>query len=513
MPVTLTDVALTASAIIAARWLYQKSSAQSQHHPPGPPGLPLVGNVMDMPAEEAWLVYKRWSDQYSSDVIRLNVLGTNIIVVNSFEAAADLFDKKSTIYNDRPHMTMLYDLIGFGWAVAFTPYGDRWRDMRKAFHQDFNPDSAKQFNEIEVKAVHELLQRLIQKPSGFMEHARHMAGRIIMRSAYGIDIQPHDDPYIEIGEKSLQALSASTNAGSYLVDMMPILRYVPYWFPGANFQVQAKNWRPWVSAMLHDPFENIKKRMHTGDAPECAATALLEDLDKIDNTDRKNYMESVIRTTLGSMYAGGADTTVSALGTFILAMLLHPEVQERARAQIDAVVGTDGLPSFSDRPFLPYIDAVMNETLRWKPVLHLDIPHLLTKDDVYKGYFIPKGSVIVGNTWAVLHDERAYPEPSKFNPDRFMLNGELNPDVRDPDAVFGFGRRICPGRFMAKESMWIAMAMILAALDIRPVKNNKGKDIIPVVEYEPGLVAYPKPFEVDIQPRSPEHAALIAEFV
>ena len=91
---------------------------------------------------------------------------------------------------------------------------------------------------------------------------------------------------------------------------------------------------------------------------------------------------------------------------------------------------------------------------------------------------------------AILHDENAYLNPSQFNPDRFILNGNLNPDIRDPDvAAFGFGRRICPGRFMAKESMWIAIAMILATLDIRPALDKNGKPVMPVVEYEQGLVA------------------------
>ncbi|TCD67113.1 hypothetical protein EIP91_000576 [Steccherinum ochraceum] len=479
MAVGVVDLGLTVLALAVAR-------------------LPLVGNVREMPSHDAWLTYQRWSQEYGSDIIRLNVLGTNIIVVNSLEAATDLFDKRSTIYNDRPHMTMLNDLIGFGWAMSFVPYGDRWRDMRKAFHQDFNPDSAKQFNEIEAKAAHEMVRRLVRNPSGFMEHARHMAGRVIMRAAYGIDIQDHDDPYIEIGEKSLQALSAATNAGSYLVDVMPFLKYIPDWFPGAQFKVQAKLWRPWVHGMLNDPFDHVKKRMAAGDAQECAATTLLENLE---SNNKKDYMESVIRATVGSMYAGGADTTVSALGTFVLAMLLHPEVQRKAQAQIDAVVGNGRLPDFSDRPLLPYIDAILNETLRWQPVLNLDIPHLSTKDDVYKG--------------AILHDPTAtaYPSPSQFNPDRFMLGGALNtsPDVRDPEAAaFGFGRRICPGRFMAKESMWIAMAVILATVDIRPVKDERGVEAVVRGEYEQGLVAYPKPFPVDIRTRSVEHEALIA---
>ena len=73
-----------------------------------------------------------------------------------------------------------------------------------------------------------------------------------------------------------------------------------------------------------------------------------------------------------------------------------------------------------------------------------------------------------------------------------MLDGELNPNVRDPKAtaVFGFGRRVCPGRFLAEDSTWISMATILSTLNIKPVIGEDGRPIIPKVEYDQGLVAY-----------------------
>ena len=91
---------------------------------------------------------------------------------------------------------------------------------------------------------------------------------------------------------------------------------------------------------------------------------------------------------------------------------------------------------------------------------------------------------------AMFNDEAVYPEPRRFNPERFMLDGKLNPNVRDPDtAAFGFGRRVCPGRFMAKDSAWIAIAMILATLEIKPVVDKNGVPDLPAGEYKQGLIA------------------------
>ena len=90
---------------------------------------------------------------------------------------------------------------------------------------------------------------------------------------------------------------------------------------------------------------------------------------------------------------------------------------------------------------------------------------------------------------AILHDEGIYPDPLVFDPDRFIKDGKINPDIRDPAvAAFGFGRRICPGRFMAYESMWIAIASTLAVFNISTAKRQDGTAIRPTGEYELGFL-------------------------
>lgn len=90
---------------------------------------------------------------------------------------------------------------------------------------------------------------------------------------------------------------------------------------------------------------------------------------------------------------------------------------------------------------------------------------------------------------AILHEEEFYPEPFRFNPDRFIKDGALNKDVLHPDvAAFGYGRRVCPGRFMARDSMWITIACMLATSDIQPAKDSDGRPIIPKGDYTYGFL-------------------------
>jgi len=130
------------------------------------------------------------------------------------------------------------------------------------------------------------------------------------------------------------------------------------------------------------------------------------------------------------------------LQAFFLAMVLNPEVLKKAQGELDRVVGKGRLPEFSDRDNLPYTDAVVKEVLRWNPPLPISVPRRATQDDIYREYFIPAGTTVIENIWAVCRDPNIYPDPEAFNPDRFLKDGKIDPLVFNPeDRVFGSGRR------------------------------------------------------------------------
>ncbi|KAJ7259485.1 cytochrome P450 [Mycena haematopus] len=209
---------------------------------------------------------------------------------------------------------------------------------------------------------------------------------------------------------------------------------------------------------------------------------------------------------------GSADTTVSALASFFFAMATHPDVQKKAQTEIDSVVGTDRLPEFEDRPSLPFVEALYREVMRWKPVGPLGMAHASTADDIYNGYFIPKGATIISNIWAMTRDESIYPEPERFNPDRFFTSdGKLNDDdtvlafgfprlilhrpIRsDILTVIRFGRRICPGRHNADATIWATIVSVLSTFNITKAKDATGKEVDIDPEYPDGLISHPQPF-------------------
>ncbi|KAJ7044390.1 cytochrome P450 [Mycena alexandri] len=479
----------------ALRW---RRSGSRLPLPPGPPQLPFVGNLLDIGSDRQWVKYLEWSQKFNSDIIHLNVLGTSIVVLSSMEAVRDLFDKRSSLYSDRPYMPMINDLMGWDFGIGR-------RAHRKMLHESFNVGSVKQFYPQERAATHELLRRILQDPAeNVIEQFRRMAGGLIMQVTYGIEVSSaKDDPYISIAKEVMHGLSVASIPGAFLVDTIPALKYVPKWMPGAGFKRKAEEWRKVTRELLEVPFAETKRRMNMGIAPASFTSLNLDALDD-SKIEEKEEREPMVKASAANLYGAGADTTVSALGTFVLAMIANPEAQKKAQAEIDSVVGIGHLPDFTDEAATPYISAIVKEVLRWRNVTPIAIPHYLTVEDEYRGYRIPAHSVVIGNAWAILHDKDMYPDPHSFKPERFLLDGKLNPAIRDPDAAFGFGRRICPGRNMATSSLWITIASVLSTFNISKATDDSGNVVELSHEYDPGLIACPLPFKCSLTPRSPQ---------
>ncbi|RDB21839.1 hypothetical protein Hypma_010803 [Hypsizygus marmoreus] len=489
-------------------YLTRKRRPKDLPLPPGPTKLPIIGNLLDMPARMEWVTYHEWSKSFDSDIIHLKIAGMSVIVLDTAEAAFELLERRSSIYSGRPRLPMLNELCGYSYNFGLMKYGDQWREHRRLFHHAFHPTASKLMHPNLLKATHGLLRRMLARPDiDFLDHLPHLAGETIVSIAYGLDVLPENDPYIQASEEGIQPVRASGLPGAFLVDTLPILKYVPDWMPFTDFKRKAKAWREVAHKMVDVPFDAAMSQIRKGNAMPSFLSRSLENMD--DSQDLR-HQEEVIKCVAGTMYTAGSDTTISTIASCILAFLANPEALKKAQIEIDSFVAPGQLPDFKDQDSLPYVTAITMEALRWKEVTPLAIPHFLEVDDEYKGYRLPAGSVVLPNAWAIMHNESVYPDPFTFDPDRFMKDGKLSPDVRDPAlAAFGFGRRICPGRYMAHDTVWIAIASIAATFDITKATDDSGNIIEPTYEYLTGLACRPLPFKCTIKPRSKEAEALI----
>ncbi|KZV73575.1 cytochrome P450 [Peniophora sp. CONT] len=471
--------------------------------PPGPPGLPLIGNALDMPQTQPHKTFIEWGNKYGP-IMHINALGMPIIIVNDVKIATDLLDKKSALYSDRPTLPMAGELVGWETTLVLQHYDGRFKEYRKYLHRFMGTRAGlERYHELIEREAKTMVRRIMAAPNDVNECIRKAAGSIILKMTYGYDTREEKDQIVEIVNQATTEFGDVTEAGKiWMVDIMPILKSLPTWF---SFHKLASTYKKTLVAMADVPFEWAKEQRAAG----TAEPSFVSDL--IDASNGTSQEEFNIKWAAASMYSGGADTTVGTMYTFFLCMTLYPEAQRKAQAEIDAVIGPNRLPTLADRARLPYVEALVSEVLRWGPIGPVCIPHRLMEDDVYNGYFIPKGSLVLANIWNMLHDPAVYANPLNFEPERF-ISSPGKPAEQDPRVCcFGFGRRVCPGMTLAETSVWLETAAALATLNVSKARDAAGAEITPSGRYLDGTIAHPEPFQCDIKPRSAQAEALVRE--
>ncbi|KAJ2926944.1 hypothetical protein H1R20_g10149, partial [Candolleomyces eurysporus] len=405
---------------------------------------------------------------------------------------------------------MMIELLDWGHMLGLMESSNPWwKRQRKFFHQTYTASIIPEYQPIIRRHVHRLLGDLLSTPGHQYSHSA--LGAILLNIAYGFDPKSKDDPYIAEALKVTYAFQVAVLPGAFLVDHIPLLKYVPAWMPGAGFKRWAEYYRKATHNAQNRPFDFSMDGMKRNEVQPCAMTKVVESLPGSDDPKYAEVKDNLL-SFLGVSYFAGVDSTNGVLSKFIMAMAMYPEIQEKAQAELDRVIGTDRLPDFGDREDLIYLKALIIETMRWHQVLPLGILHIglyelvltptwvcgttglpqkLMEDDYYDGYFIPKGTIVIGNAWAVLHDPKIFENPMEFIPERYIKNGIFNNDLVNPlEFDFGFGRRVCPGRDLAMEILYLAIASLLSMFEISPPKDATGTPIKIQPSFIGGALAY-----------------------
>jgi len=458
-----------------------------------------------MPTKNEWVVFADLAKKHG-DVMHLSALGNSIILLTSRQAISDLLEKKGHIYSDRPIIPMASEMIGYSRLTVLCPYGTLLKESRKLIGGTINARNAPQLQRVIEAKVPHLLSRLLASPSDFRPHLRWLVASIVLQITHGHEVNDSNDPLVQLAELVNAQFSVTATPGKFLVDSFPFLRHVPDWLPGTGFKAFAKEARRTVERLLEEPYQEVKEQLMHGTAVPSFTSMIIE-------SDPNPSPEELFINKMAStqFYVGGADTTVSALESMILILALYPEVQRKAQAEVDAVLGSHQLPKFSDHDSLPYVAALVKEIHRWKPIVPLALPHKAMQDDTYDGYHIPKGASIIANSWAILHDASIYPDPFEVQPERYL--GEKREDGMNPDPEswsFGYGRRVCPGQILANDMVFLATATILATFDVANATTLDGHAIDKNVNYEGGTITHPPAFTCTITPRSADIKQFIA---
>ncbi|KAJ6458244.1 cytochrome P450 [Mycena sanguinolenta] len=477
--------------------------------PPGPPGIVFFGNLFQL-ASRDWLKFASWKT-YGS-VVYLNVAGRPIIVLNNAKAAADLLDRRASIYSDRPGHIVASEMMTDGLLLPLSHYGDTWRRMRRAAQAALSKNFTPRFHAIQEKEAILLTHSLLVNPTAWDSHLRRTATSLVLSLVYGTPpLLSEEDSKITRVNDFAERLVRAAYPGAYLVEYFTWMRYLPSWV--AKWKRDVLEQYRIDDAMFRGLFKEVSDRVAQGDQVSGFCGHLLEE------EDRRGLDEKESVWAAAALYHDGIIQTSVGLGWLLYVILSFPEVQRRAQMELDAVIGRSRMPTFADYNRLPYIRALIKETLRWAPVATIGLPHRLMEDDYYDGYLIPKDSIVIANVWAMNRDPEVYGDNADlFEPTRHLdEDGRLTiviPETKEEGHnTFGFGRRSCVGRHLANDSLFIDCANILWALSIEPFYDHNGAPIIPSLDesIDNGLVLHPPLFRCSFKPRFPNATEIVSD--
>ncbi|KAF7371203.1 putative monooxygenase [Mycena sanguinolenta] len=468
------NATLTISLAACVGWLIVSLFSRKPKRPPGPRRLPILGNTLQIPSTFQWLTFSKWAKEYG-DIVYLEVFGQPMVLLNTHKSAKDLLEQRSPIYSDRPHLEMA-DFCGFDKTFVLYPAHDNWRQQRKIVTQDLGPRMLPRYYAFQEAEARLLAKNAIDDPGQLEGLVKRRIGTIIIRIAYGHYVSANDDPFLTLGKASMDIFNRASAPGVWLVDLMPVLKYLPSWLPGAGFITTAQGWREIVHKAAWDTYMWSKRSYESGSAllPNTCSTAL----EAVNGTLPRD-LEEQVAWAVCTMMAGGMDTSMISTLNLFLEMMLNREVQVKAQNEIDLVIGRHRLPTIADRHSLPYVKSIVTEIFRLNTTVPLGIAHALREDDVYDGVHLPKGSIVIPNVWHMLHDPAVFSNPMRFDPDRYQnLDSEM---AKVTDVAFGFGRRVCPGKAFGENTVFAFAATLLATCDIFPAVDENGQEIIPNV--------------------------------
>lgn len=487
----LTSIILFSAAFTAICVLfYHRRAKNDLPLPPGPPQLPIIGNIHQTPAQNPWRTYREWHQKYGP-IMSLKYGQKTIILLGTHEVVRDLLDKRSDIYSSRPKMIVAGDCMSKGFSTALLPYGKKWKTHHSIQGAFLSPRMCGKYHELQDMESKQLLHEMLGS-SNFSESFHRYALSITYTLAYGKRLRHGQDADLLEIDALTEKLSKTVNDfRGLLVEAYPFLNHLPRFL--TPWKTMGDEYFQRVTAFFTRSMARAEQMESWNWTKEALSRKASQELSRTE-----------LSYTVGMLLEASVETTPTVLEVLVMACVLHPAVVARAQKELDTIVGQERLPSFDDMPDLRYINALVSEVLRWRPAVPLGFPHACTQDDEYMGYRIPKDIPVFATQWALDLDPDLFEDPFEFKPERWLDNPGL------PTAAFGFGRRVCPGKHLARNSLLMITARLLWAFDISHACDENGQRIeIDPWDMAQGTVSGPTPFKASFTVRSPNHRAII----
>lgn len=497
---------LYASLLLAASLLFLLAAARrrgrsKKNLPPGPAGLPLVGSLLSLDPE-LHAYFARLAARYGP-VFSIR-LGSKLgVVVTSPALAREVLRDQDLAFSGRDVPDAARSIsYGGGQNIVWNPVGPTWRLLRRACVREMlSPaglDAVRGLRDREFRATLAHLHRRAQEKAAVDVGAQLFLTvmNVVTETLWGGAVGGGaEEERAAVGKEFRELVAEITEmlGAPNVSDFFPAL---------ARFDLQGIRKK---SDALKDRFDRmfariIEQRVSRAGVDPPAAPDFLEymlKLEKEGGDGKAAFTMTNVKALLMDMVVGGTETTSNTVEWALAELLRQPRLLARAREELDAVAGRDAVVEESHLPRLPYLHAVVKETLRLHPALPLMVPHCPAADAAVGGYAVPAGARVFVNVWAIMRDPAVWERPEAFDPGRFLAGRQWDFTGGDTEYLpFGSGRRICAGIAMADRMTTYALALLLQAFDweLPPGERLDMKERFGIVmKKATPLVAVPSP--------------------
>ncbi|KAL6281025.1 hypothetical protein ACE6H2_017906 [Prunus campanulata] len=418
-----------------------RSSGKPLNLPPSPPKLPIIGNLHQLGAFPHRSL-RALSKKYGP-LMFLNLGNVPALVVSSADMAREVMKTHDTVFSSRPQTTAPGILFYEGHDVAFAPYGDYWRKVRKICVLELlSLKRVQQFQYARVEEVAEMVAKIrkacgAESPINLSDTLISTSNNIVCRSILGRKFDDADDSWFGDTAKDLMVKVMSFSFG----DFFPALRWLDH-VRGYIAGLKAIFSR--FDRFYDQLIDEHKTANGEGKANKKDFVDILLQVQNDGSLDF-DFTKEDLKALLQDMFVGGSDTSSTSMVWLVAELVRNPRVMKKVQEEVRRVVGEKGKVEESDLNQMKYMKCVIKESFRLHPPAPLLIPREATADVKLGGYDIPAKTRVFVSAFAIQRDPKIWDKPEEFIPERFE---DSSIDFKGQDfelLPFGAGRRGCPG--------------------------------------------------------------------